>query len=56
MHAGDRLDQRGLSGSVVAHQGDHFTGVDLKLDVGERLDGTEPLETPRNASTGVADT
>src|SRR5690606_13771712 len=26
--------------------GDHLTGVDLKLYVGERLDGTEPLGDP----------
>ena len=43
VHAGDRLDQRGLSGAVVADQGDHFSGVDFQFDVGERLHGTEPL-------------
>ncbi len=52
VHAGDRLDQRGLSGAVVAHQGDHFTGVDLKLYVGERLDGTEPLGDPSQRQHG----
>src|SRR5690606_33427493 len=52
MHAGDRLDQRGLSGTVVADQGDHLTGVDLKLDVGERLDGTESLGDPAQRQHG----
>ena len=52
VHAGDRLDQRGLSGAVVADQGDHFTGVDLQLDVGERLDGTEPLGDPAQRQHG----
>ncbi len=56
VNTGDRLDQRGLAGAVVAHQGDHLSGVDLQLDIGEGLDRTESLETPRNASTGVADT
>ena len=52
VHAGDRLDQRGLAGAVVAHQGDHFTGVDLQLDVGERLDGTESLGDPAQRQHG----
>ena len=52
VHAGDRLDQGGLSGAVVAHQGDHLTGVDLQFDIGERLDGAEPLGDPAQRQHG----
>ena len=33
-------------------KGDHFTGVDLKLYVGERLNGTEPLGDPAQRQHG----
>ncbi len=52
VHAGDRLDQRGLAGTVVAHQGDHFTGVDLEFYVGQGLNGTEPLRDPSQRQHG----
>ena len=40
---GDRLDQRRLAGAVVADERDDLTGVDLEVDVGERLHGAEAL-------------
>ena len=43
VHPGEDLDQRRLAGAVVADQGDHLAGVDVQVDVGERLDGAEAL-------------
>ena len=39
----DRLDQSGLPGPVVAHQGDDLAGADLEVHAGERLDRPEAL-------------
>src|SRR5690242_18080675 len=43
---GDTLDQRGLAGAVVPDQADHFAGKNLKVDIGQRLDGPEALADP----------
>ena len=40
-HAGQHLDQRGLSGAVVADQPDDLVPADGKVDVAERLDRAE---------------
>jgi hypothetical protein len=40
---GDRLDERGLAGAVVADERNDLRGVDLEVDVGERLDRAEAL-------------
>ncbi len=53
VHPGDGLHQGGLAGAVVADQGEHFTGADLQLDVGERLDGAEPLGDPAQGQDGL---
>ncbi len=51
---GDRLDQRGLSGTVVADQGDDLTGVDVEVDVGECLDSAEALGDRAQRQYGCA--
>ena len=43
LDTGDRLDQRGLAGAVVADQRDDLTGVDLEVHVGEGLHRSETL-------------
>ena len=43
LHAGDRLDQRGLARAVVSDQCDDLTGVDVEIDVHERGDRAEAL-------------
>lgn len=48
----DHLDQGGLPRAVVAHQGDDLTGVDLQIDVPERLDRAEALEDPAQRQQG----
>ncbi|GDY57626.1 hypothetical protein SVIO_082490 [Streptomyces violaceusniger] len=50
--ARDHLDQGGLPRAVVAHQGDDLTGVDLQLDVRERLDRAEALEDATQRQQG----
>ena len=50
--AGDGLDHRRLPRAVVAHQGNDLTVVDLEVDVGERLDGTEALAHPLQGEHG----
>jgi hypothetical protein len=40
---GQHLDQGGLSGTVVADDGDDLTGRDVEVDGGERGDGAEGL-------------
>ena len=40
---GEDLDQRGLTGAVVANQSHHFGGIELEVDVVQRLDVAERL-------------
>jgi hypothetical protein len=49
----DHLDQGGLAGGVVAHQGDHLPGPDLQLDVHQRLDGSEALGDAAQRQQGL---
>ena len=37
MYAGNNLDKRGFTGTVLAHQRMHFTGFQLKLHIVQRL-------------------
>ena len=41
VHAGQHLDQRRFACAVVADQRDHFAGVHVEVDVGQRRDGPE---------------
>ena len=41
--AGDDLDQRRLAGAVVAHEPQHFAGLDREIDALQRLDRAEML-------------
>src|ERR1700736_5237758 len=41
--AGDRFDQRGLAGAVVADQAHSLARVDLEVDLGQGLHGAEAL-------------
>ena len=50
---GDRLDQRRLAGAVVADQGDDLAGVDLEVDVDERLDTAEALADAGGTEQGL---
>ena len=43
MRAGDALDERRLAGAVVADERHHLAGLDLEVDVGQRLDRAERL-------------
>ena len=43
---GDALDERRLAGSVVAAQRDYLAGIDVEVDIGQRLHGTEVLRDP----------
>ena len=43
LDAGDRLDQRRLARAVVTDESNDLAGVDLEVDVHERLDRTEVL-------------
>ena len=40
---GDALDQRGLAGTVVAHERDHLARVDVEVDERQRLHRSEAL-------------
>ena len=44
--AADQLDERRLAGAVVADQRDDLAGVDVELDVGQRLDRPEAFADP----------
>ena len=48
-HPGQHLDQRRLSGAVVADQPDDLVAADGKVDVAERLDRAEVLLHPLEA-------
>ena len=52
--AGDRLDERGLAGAVVADQRDDLAGLDLEVHVAERLDRPEALAHPLQGENGCA--
>ena len=48
-HSGQYLDERGLSGAVVADQSDDLIPADRKIDVAERLDCAEEFLHPLKA-------
>ena len=50
----ENLDQRGLASAVVADERDDLAGENIEVDVGQCLDGTEPLLMPRIERTGSA--
>ena len=41
MYAGENFHQRGFSRAVIAHQGDHFAGMNLQLDIRQGGDRAE---------------
>ena len=49
--AGDDLDQRRLSGAVVAHQANHFAGSDAEVDAMQRTMAPNSLPIPFNSRT-----
>ena len=51
--AGDGLDQRRLAGAVVADEGDDLAGVDVEVDVLERLHRPEALGDPAQLQEGT---
>jgi len=50
---GDGLDERGLARAVVADESHHLARIDLEVDVGQRLDGAEPLAHPAQLQDGL---
>ena len=46
MDAAQDLDQRALAGAVLAGERMHAPGVQSEIDVGQHLDGPEPLRDP----------
>ena len=41
--AGDDFDQGRFAGAVVAHEPQHFAGLERKIDFVQRMDGAEML-------------
>ena len=54
VHAGERLDQGGLAGAVLAHQGVHLAGEQPEVDAVQRLDAGERDGDPRHRDDGAA--
>ena len=56
VHAGQDLHERGLAGAVVADDGDDLARGDVKVDVGQRRDGTERLRDASQAQDALTGT
>jgi hypothetical protein len=41
MHTGQNFDQRGFSGTIVTHEGDDLSGVDVEVNIIQGGNGAE---------------
>ncbi len=51
--AGDRLDQRGFSGTVVADHGEDFAGIEIEIGIVERGDAAIALDETARGEKGL---